>query len=366
MRFRELISIILVMVVPCNIVAQADVFNMKAGLISLEMVSVGQVGNAGEWSGESYGGYGPDRICGAVSYAYNIGKYEVTAGQYTEFLNAKAKTDTYELYNFSMWNDTWYGCKIERNGTSGNYTYRVASNYANRPVNFVSFWNAARFANWLNNGQGDGDTETGAYTLNGYNGIDGRAIIRNKGAKWFIPNEDEWYKAAYHRNDGVTGNYWDYPTATDVPSTPGRDMIDADGYNANYYGDLYPIDSGMYVSTNVGEFQSSDSPYGTFDQGGNVWEWNETVVYELETESSRGIRGGSFNHYSDALLAYSRNQANPTYVSNGNLGFRVASVPEPDCLAMMIAIVMTVLLCWSWKSSKSLPIGPQSNRASTT
>ena len=90
---------------------QADVLNMGGtrdacgtwtGLASLETVPVGDVGNAGEWSGESYGGYGKNRICGSVSYEYNIGKYEVTAGQYTEFLNAVAKTDTYGLYNTSM------------------------------------------------------------------------------------------------------------------------------------------------------------------------------------------------------------------------------------------------------------------------
>ena len=31
-------------------------------------------------------------------------------------------------------------------------------------------------------------------------------------AKYWIPTENEWYKAAYHKNDGVTGNYFDYPT----------------------------------------------------------------------------------------------------------------------------------------------------------
>ena len=65
-------------------------------------VPVGSTGNVGEWSGESYGGYGPDRICGAVDYAYNIGKYEVTAGQYIEFLNAVAAADPYGLYNSAM------------------------------------------------------------------------------------------------------------------------------------------------------------------------------------------------------------------------------------------------------------------------
>ena len=70
--------------------------------VTIDTVSVGDPGNVGEGSGESYGGYGPNRICGAVDYAYRIGKYEVTAGQYTEFLNAAARTDPYGLYTPAM------------------------------------------------------------------------------------------------------------------------------------------------------------------------------------------------------------------------------------------------------------------------
>ena len=39
---------------------------------------------------------------GAVDYNYSIDKYDVTLGQYTQFLNAVAKTDTYGLYNSYM------------------------------------------------------------------------------------------------------------------------------------------------------------------------------------------------------------------------------------------------------------------------
>jgi hypothetical protein len=93
------------------------------------------------------------------------------------------------------------------------YEYTVASSHVNRPVNLVSYWDACRFANWLHNGQptgaqGPGTTETGAYTLNGYNGVDGRTIQRNADWKWAITSEDEWYKAAYHKN--ATG----YPGTT--------------------------------------------------------------------------------------------------------------------------------------------------------
>jgi hypothetical protein len=44
-----------------------------------------------------------------VSYIYDIGKFEITAGEYAEFLNAVAHTDTYGLYNTSMWSNIW-GC----------------------------------------------------------------------------------------------------------------------------------------------------------------------------------------------------------------------------------------------------------------
>lgn len=229
---RGILSIVCVAVMALALPAAADVFNMGGGTTSLETVHVGNADNVGELSGGVYdpqisGNYGPTRICGSVSYEYNIGKYEVTAGQYTEFLNAVAKTDTYGLYNSSMWSDI-YGCKIQQGGSSGNYTYSVANDYANRPVNYVSWGNAARFANWLHNGQPTGaqgltTTEDGAYYLNGATS-DAQllAVSREVDWKWAITSEDEWYKAAYHKNDGVTGNYFDYPTGSD--GSPGRDI----------------------------------------------------------------------------------------------------------------------------------------------
>ena len=192
---------------------------IAAGIV-METVPVGNPGNAGELSGAGVGGIGPDRICGAVAYEYNIGKYEVTAGQYTEFLNAVAGTDTYGLYNTEMWSYAEYGCKIERytgSGTSGDpYQYQVAADWRNRPVNYVSWGDAARSANWLHNGQPTGTqdlttTEDGAYYLNG--GTSHAALLavsRKADWKWAITGEDEWYKAAYHKSDGVTGNYFDY------------------------------------------------------------------------------------------------------------------------------------------------------------
>ncbi|MEI6972590.1 MAG: SUMF1/EgtB/PvdO family nonheme iron enzyme, partial [bacterium] len=105
--------------------------------ITIDTVPVRNAGNAAASTGY-----------GTVSYAYNIGKYEVTAGQYKEFLNAVAKTDTYSLYNTNMANGT-YGSGITQSGVSGSYTYAVNAAFTNRPVNYVSYWDACRFANWL-------------------------------------------------------------------------------------------------------------------------------------------------------------------------------------------------------------------------
>src|SRR4051812_9590794 len=52
---------------------------------------------------------------GSVPYSYRLGKYETTAGQYTEFLNAVADTDTYGLYNTAMSDPAFdpAGCNIQ-------------------------------------------------------------------------------------------------------------------------------------------------------------------------------------------------------------------------------------------------------------
>jgi formylglycine-generating enzyme required for sulfatase activity len=145
----------------CCALAQANVV--------IDTVSVGNPGNAAEWSGL---GQGAAMIqCGAVGYTYDIGKYEVTAGQYCEFLNAVAATDAYGLYSSGMADVPNYGgCNIQRSGSSGGYSYSVAADWANRPVNWVSWGGAARFANWMHNGQPTGPqnastTEDGSYDL---------------------------------------------------------------------------------------------------------------------------------------------------------------------------------------------------------
>jgi formylglycine-generating enzyme required for sulfatase activity len=280
-------------------------------LVVMDYVTVGHPDNPNDVHTDSTGG-----TYGMVPYTYRIGMYEVTAEQYCVFLNAVAVDDTYGLYDPRMAQgqgkyDT--GCRIRRcrpasmpeEISSCSDTYTVDAGWAHRPVNFVDFWDACRFANWLHNGQPLGSqdantTENGAYTLNGYTGDDGREILRNPNARVWIPSADEWYKAAYHKNDGVTNHYWDYPTGSDVQ--PSNEIIDPDpGNNANLRIDDtiiagLPYTIGQpYWRTEVGEFENSASPYGTYDQAGNMREWTDSLMTIWgPNEPSRIQHGGNY------------------------------------------------------------------------
>ncbi len=307
-----------------------------ASATTIETVYVGHPGNPGELAGESAGGHGHDRICGSVDHPYRIGTYEVTAGQYCDFLNAVAGVDTYGLYSTSMWTSP-YGCKIERHAGSGivgdPYRYRISAAWANRPVNYVTWGDATRFANWLHNdqptgAQGPTTTEDGAYALHGAtSAADLLAVSREADWKWAIPTEDEWYKAAYHKNDGRTAHYFDYPTSSDT--APGFSLIDPDaGNNASFCG----VPASPYYRTEVGEHENSASPYGTFDQGGNIYEWVETFV--RYGNDYRGMRGGSYDSPEYNLRASHRNDFVPSF-QVAYLGFRVVQVPEPATVMLL-------------------------------
>lgn len=152
----------------------------------MEMVLVGNQGN------------GPDAFepifpttvngpLGAVAYVFMIGKYEVTNGQYAEFLNSVAASDPNGIYNPLMGSNARGG--IFRANSDPNYTYSPKPNMADKPVTFVSFWDACRFCNWLHNSrpsgpQTDATTENGAYTLT-TQAMSSNSVYRNPEAKYF-------------------------------------------------------------------------------------------------------------------------------------------------------------------------------------
>jgi sulfatase modifying factor 1 len=305
--------------------ASADVFNMPGSQKSLEFVTVGDPGNTADRFGY-----------GQVDYTYQMGRYDVTAAQYTQFLNAVAATDTYYLYHIHMpsTGSLHKGCGIIQSGDPGSYTYSVVAGRENFPVNFVSWGDAARFANWLSNGQptgpqGPGTTETGSYTLKGaMSSTDLLAVTRNLGARYVIPSEDEWYKAAYYKGGSIDAGYWFYPTRSNT--TPSNALSPAGTNNANFMlADREYADPTNFL-TPVGFFAGSPGPYGTFDMGGNVNQWNEGIVDSFY----RCYRGGSFNDYNGPLEAWYRGSDVPE-AGNNFCGFRIALVPEPATLCLL-------------------------------
>jgi formylglycine-generating enzyme len=285
----------------------------------------------------------PQGIFGQVATSYRIGVTEVTNTQYAEFLNAVADTDTYGLYDSNMGFSTKGG--ILRTGSSGNYNYTVKSpvpgvgpggtaySYGDKPVVYVSWYDAVRFTNWLHNSQGNGSTETGAYTLLGGTATPSNAdsITRSAGATWFLPTENEWYKAAYY--DGTAGVYYDYPAGADA--LPNNNLPTSDnGNSANFLQEDPETDpdnttgSLDYPFTAVGAYALSESPYGTRDQAGNVWEWNQTLL----GSGLRGRRGGAWSSEQSTLNAAHQDSFAASFQTD-SVGFRVATVATSSPLA---------------------------------
>ncbi len=309
-----------------TLAATSALITSASASIAMDWVNVGNAGNVADTTGY-----------GAVGYAYQIGKYEVTNAQYTEFLNAVNPTGSGTggigpngIYNTNMGTNARGGITYTAGAASGA-KYTLRTNMGNKPVNYVSWYDSARFTNWLHNGQGTGSTEIGAYTLSGNTGT----ITKNVGATVYLPSEDEWYKAAYYDpTPGAGGgdNYWLHATQSDTAPTMGSADSAGDisnpGANVANYNNEADWNSQNGNVTTVGS-AAANNYFGTFDQGGNVWEWNDAVI----SGSSRGLRGGAFGNGESFLRASNRNSSGPTDESVG-FGFRVASVPEPTSVLL--------------------------------
>jgi formylglycine-generating enzyme required for sulfatase activity len=312
--------------------------DFPCGEVIFDWVTVGNTGNVADSTG-----------FGSVASEYRIARHEVTNYQYAQFLNAVAESDTNGLYNSSMGSDPRGG--ITQNGSLGNFSYSLKDNMANKPVNLVSFFDAMRFVNWLHNGQPMGDqdvstTEDGVYTIS-----DGLSENRAASAQFFIPTEDEWYKAAYHQpssDGGDSDDYWLYPTASN--SEPAMAMANTTGDISNPGPNIANHSAGAiwnFITGNVTSVGSggslSSSFYGTSDQGGNVLEWDETVI----SGTQRRQRGGTFQTLGTTMQSTIQFSDPPT-VESLQLGFRVASpVPGPVPTVSEWGIVSLAILVLS-------------------
>lgn len=297
--------------------------------VAIETVPVGDPGNAADTNS-----------FGSVDYEYRIGKFEVTIGQYAAFLNSVATSDPYGLYNTNMASDLEVA-GITRSGISGSFAYTTtgpsgskptgASSPENRPIVYVSWFDMARFCNWLHNGATNGaDTETGAYTLNG--ATNGAAAARNADAKWRIPTENEWYKAAYYKGGGTNAGYWAYATgSTNAPNNNINSRTTGNQANIFRSSRFAVTQSTSYSTTQnylteAGAFNTSASSYGTFDQAGNVFELNDLTGLAGTNRGTRG--GGCYSSEVNAISSWRRGDISPTAQFYDG-GFRVATSAWP-------------------------------------
>jgi formylglycine-generating enzyme required for sulfatase activity len=296
----------------------------------IQWVTVGDPGNLADTAPAGYG---------AVADSFRIMKYEFTNQQYTDFLNSVAATDTYSLYNALMGSETRGG--ITRSGSSGGFAYTVKTNMGDKPVNYVSWFDVARVSNWLMNGAtGTSSTETGGYTLVGGQ-ISGIAPAVNNDATFWLPTENQWYKAAYYKASGTNAGYWDFATQSNTAPTAvtaGSTGIGSSGSTGNFanYNNGAGWNGQTGNVTTVGT-NGGASAYGVFDMMGNLREWNDLTG---AANSSRGLRAGNWNTSGAANLSSSNTAAVTPSTERNDIGFRLASpvaVPEPSTYCMALA-----------------------------
>jgi formylglycine-generating enzyme len=278
----------------------------------LTFKEIGNPGNAAQTSGVNTG-------LGSVANTFYMSSTETTIAQYTSFLNQAAKSDPNSLYDAQM---TSIG--INRSGSPGSYVYTSSTSFNLRPVTYVNWYDAARYVNWLMTGT---STETGAYNLT----LSGSAAFqRQPGATYFLPNSNEWYKAAFYRPSGPNYGTWASTvgsgTVTPAASTPVG-TAPAANYN-NVAGS---------TSTDVGAYTTTFSAYGMYDMLGNVTEWTDSASSSTQLRVFSGaytIALANVNNWGANGAAQVRLATN----ANDNIGFRVGStiapVPEPGTIAL--------------------------------
>jgi hypothetical protein len=295
--------------------ARADSFGSGGNAFTIDFVTIGNPGNANDAAFDNtFPGYSSPY--GGVGYEYRMGKYEIS-----EDMIAKANT---------------LGGLLITKDTRG----------VNQPATSVSWNEAARFVNWLNVSSGYAPAYNfavqpggGGYTgnenlmlwISGDAGYDASNPYRNSNARYVLPSEHEWYKAAYYSGSGTT--YFDYPTGSDtIPTAVASGTASG---TAVYNGQPGPADI----------IQAGGlSHYGTMGQGGNVLEWHESAHDGINNSSSekRALRGGNWSNSEIDLRSSFHANASPS-ASNSSIGFRVASVPEPSSTVLMISAGLLAL-----------------------
>jgi len=290
--------------------AHADTFGSGGNTFTIGFVPIGNAGNAND----TVNGAGPNY--GAVPYNFNMSTFAISQDQIVKATASGA---------ISLGGGAWVG---------------------SQPAANVTWYQSAAFVNYLNTSTGHVaayQLDSGATTLTLWSSAQawqagGENLYRNKDAYYFLPSENEYYKAAYYDPNKAGGaGYWLYATGSDAIPTAVASGTAAG--TAAYNG---------VASQPAAVDQSGGlSPYGTRGQTGNVYEWQETAYDGLNDSSSenRAIRGGGWFDPESELRSSLRLDSDPTLskLPINILGFRVASVPEPSCMILMLGSGMILL-----------------------
>ena len=280
----------------------------NAGSVDIDFVDIGNTDVTTGDTANTVNGANP----GVVSYEYSIGKFEVTADQWAAVIAADANV-----------------------GSVGDWS-------GSQPTASSSWYEAAKFANWLTSG----NALQGAYGFSdatAFTGVDRATALTTYGTIYVLPSEDEWYKAAYLKSDG--SGYTTYATGSATPD--GIDISGDTSYDS-VYRDASNFNNGAPLAVGGGTLENN----GTYDMGGNVFEWGESAFSGGEPTGgeSRVLRGGFWDLTAVNLQSSSRISSGPGFES-GFIGFRVASVsaavaavPEPSSLGLLVIGAMGCVL----------------------
>lgn len=296
-----------------------DVPEILTDALGTVYVSIGDINNPGD---------PVNRFKGTVPYVYCIARTELSNYEYCAFLNAVAvKSDPFSLYDENMGRSVCGG--ILRVASDDGFHYSCREGWENRPVVYIAYYDLARYANWMHYGcpstgvselgTTEGNSILGAYDTSDFEDV--RKGIkppyknfgkRNRGGRFWIPDEDEWFKAAYYDPELIgSRKYHDYPTRTsDLPAR----------WQANYMIDNELSVGEPFFVAEVDSYADAASYYGTLQQGGNVWEWIESWQYDVT--GIRGLRGGSWSYTAYGLNACNTDPGginDKSYVFGGRL-----------------------------------------------
>lgn len=330
---------------------------VPAYAVTIDWVTVGNAGNAADTlvmnkgpAADFTAGYG------SVGYTFQMSKYDVTNSQYTQFLNAAdpSGSNATNLYDGRMSTDNnglaYTGGINFSGGAPSGSKYSVKAGQENFPATWIRWASSARFVNWLANGQGAGSTESGVYDMSLLTSSFATPPTRAHGATFFLPSEDEYYKAAYYDpTKNSTGDYWQYGTRSDTapaslppPGTAnaaniGSGTSGGGGTSSTLATTGAAFNSGVNYLTAVGAYTTAESAYGLYDVEGLIYNWTEGIRESFGNQLPIA-RGGSWQYNTDRSGAAHRGVYSGAGAgSYAWYGFRVAAVPEPSTVVMALA-----------------------------